>query len=202
MVTDSGHLILAAAWTAWCAVHSLLITRGLLSWLRAHAPRLFAWSRLLYVLFSLVSLIPLLLYQRSLVSETWFAWQYPWNILQWSGIALSLAVLYAGAREYDQRTFFGIRQIRGEERGPDSAEFRMSGILGCIRHPYYTGGIVFLLFWGDLTAATFVMKVVLIAYLVLGTFLEERKLLQEHGDAYARYRARVPMFLPRLKKGC
>ncbi len=37
------------------------------------------------------------------------------------------------------------------------------------------------------------------AYLVIGTFFEERGLRKELGEVYDLYRANVPMWLPRLR---
>ncbi len=37
---------------------------------------------------------------------------------------------------------------------------------------------------------------VLTAYLVIGTFLEERKLVVEFGDQYRQYQREVPMLFP------
>lgn len=37
---------------------------------------------------------------------------------------------------------------------------------------------------------------VLTVYIVVGTLLEERKLVHEFGDAYRNYQSRVSMFLP------
>jgi cell division protein FtsL len=40
-------------------------------------------------------------------------------------------------------------------------------------------------------------SVLVTAYFVIGSRLEERKLLAQYGEAYARYRALVPGLLPR-----
>ncbi len=70
-----------------------------------------------------------------------------------------------------------------------------SGILGVIRHPWYVA--VFILLWvGDLTPSKIIINVILSGYLVIGTFLEERKLVLEFGDRYRKYQAEVSMFIP------
>jgi protein-S-isoprenylcysteine O-methyltransferase Ste14 len=54
-----------------------------------------------------------------------------------------------------------------------------------------------LLIWAhDLDAAALVVNGVLTAYIVVGTLLEERKLVDEFGDAYRDYQRRVSMFVP------
>ena len=198
----SEHLALTLIWAAWCVVHSVLISRSLTTRLAAAMPRLYSYYRLLYVVFSVVSIAPPLWYQSTVPAVLFFSWPFPWNVLRWLGILAGVAVIYAGARRYDQRVFFGLAQIRsrGKDAAGEKIAFSRSGILGRIRHPYYSGGIVFLLFWGDVTSVTVITRVVLIAYLVIGTVIEERKLLLEYGEEYESYRQSVPMFLPRLRR--
>lgn len=44
-----------------------------------------------------------------------------------------------------------------------------------------------------------VWRGVFFAYTLIGTELEERKLLRQFGQDYADYRRRVPRFFPRLR---
>jgi protein-S-isoprenylcysteine O-methyltransferase Ste14 len=54
-----------------------------------------------------------------------------------------------------------------------------------------------LLIWaGELDVAALVSNGVLTVYIVIGTLLEERKLVHEFGDAYRGYQGRVSMFIP------
>ena len=77
----------------------------------------------------------------------------------------------------------------------ESGELDTSGVLGVIRHPWYSG--VFLLLWAsDITLRGLMINLILSAYLVIGTFLEERKLVLEFGDRYREYQRQVSMFIP------
>ena len=70
-----------------------------------------------------------------------------------------------------------------------------TGVLGLVRHPWYVAVFVFL--WtSDLNAASIAVNLVLSAYLIVGTLLEERKLVVEFGEEYSRYKDRVSMFIP------
>jgi len=70
-----------------------------------------------------------------------------------------------------------------------------SGVLGLVRHPWYTA-VVLLLWARDLDVAALVANGVLTIYIVVGTLLEEGKLVHEFGDAYRNYQGRVSMFVP------
>ncbi|RPH38077.1 MAG: DUF1295 domain-containing protein, partial [Desulfobulbaceae bacterium] len=74
------------------------------------------------------------------------------------------------------------------------------GVFGLTRHPWYLGSL--LLIWSILpgySAVDLLVSTILSVYLVIGTFLEERKLLAEYGDAYRRYQHQVPMMLPWIR---
>ena len=49
---------------------------------------------------------------------------------------------------------------------------------------------------GMLTDITLASKSVLIYYLIIGTFLEERKLVYEIGTPYLEYQKKIPMLFP------
>ena len=49
--------------------------------------------------------------------------------------------------------------------------------------------------------ADIVVNIVLTIYVIIGTVLEEKKLVLEFGDAYRKYQQEVPMLVPFTKKG-
>ena len=76
-----------------------------------------------------------------------------------------------------------------------SGDFDDRGVLGLVRHPWYVAVFIFL--WAsDLNVAVITVNLVLSAYLIVGTPLEERKLVIEFGEQYKRYQDRVSMFIP------
>ena len=77
----------------------------------------------------------------------------------------------------------------------ESGELDTTGVLSIVRHPWYLA--VFILLWAsDQNAATIIVNLVLSAYLIVGTLLEERKLILEFGDKYRKYQENVSMFIP------
>ncbi len=196
------HLYLAAGWTLWCVLHSALISRSFMRWMTCWPARAASWHRLMYVLFSVLSLAPLLWYQRGIETVPLWQWAWPWEALRWTGVVVALGMMLAAARVYDNAVFFGLRQIRERRLEPalGVGDFRATGILGRVRHPYYSAGVLFLLCWGSGDSATAVMQGCGILYLLIGAVLEERKLLAAFGDRYRAYQQRVPMFIPRLRR--
>jgi len=63
------------------------------------------------------------------------------------------------------------------------------------RHPWYLGAMA-LIWAGRLDAPGLLVNLVLTTYLIVGTLLEERKLVAQFGGAYREYQERVSMLLP------
>jgi protein-S-isoprenylcysteine O-methyltransferase Ste14 len=70
-----------------------------------------------------------------------------------------------------------------------------SGILGITRHPWYLATILFI--WArQLDVSAILVNVILTLYLVVGTYLEEKKLIGEFGEKYLTYQKKVSMLIP------
>jgi protein-S-isoprenylcysteine O-methyltransferase Ste14 len=169
---------------------------------RAFGPRM-AYYRLIFVLFSIVTLLPVLFLQHRIDSPLLWSTPLYLRVLRWIGVAISLMIFWFAARQYDQSFFFGLRQIREHRAGRDAefSGFTSKGILRRMRHPYYSAGILLLLCWGEPTAANLILKVIGTGYFLAGAVLEERKLVAEFGEEYRRYQREVPMFIPCFRGG-
>lgn len=96
------------------------------------------------------------------------------------------------------RTFLGINQIHASvDHGliNTSGTIEKEGIMGVVRHPFYSGS--FLLIWaGNLDTMRLIINSILSIYLIIGTLLEEQKLVAEFGDIYRSYQKEVSMLFP------
>jgi protein-S-isoprenylcysteine O-methyltransferase Ste14 len=102
---------------------------------------------------------------------------------------------------YDSLSFFGIRQMldfgKRKEKDP-SEEIKRNGLLGIMRHPMYLALIIYL--WCQtFRVMDIVVNMVLTIYVIIGTKLEEKKLVLEFGDTYVKYQQEVPMLIPFTK---
>lgn len=86
-------------------------------------------------------------------------------------------------------------------RAQKGKELATAGLYGRVRHPQYVGFITimlgFLFQWP--TFLTLAMFPILVTMYVKLARREEREVLAEFGDEYARYAAATPAFLPRLR---
>lgn len=191
---------LSSLWIAWCAMHSLLIAAVTLRQIRARAPQLTRYYRLLYNGLSLLTLLPLIVVTRTAKGPVIFSWTGYGVALRVGLLVLALLLFRAGAKKYDIPSFLGWKQLRtGKEQLllSDQEEFAATGVLAITRHPWYLGSLF--LIWsalGEYTLPIFLVASILSVYLVIGTILEERKIVAQYGARYCRYRQRVSMLLP------
>jgi len=113
-----------------------------------------------------------------------------------------LTFFWAFFFNYDSLSFFGIRQILNSLKTKDtipSTEIKRNGLLGIIRHPMYLCLIIYL--WCQtFKLADIIVNLILSVYVIIGTLLEEKKLVLEFGDYYIKYQHEVPMLIPFKKK--
>jgi zinc transport system substrate-binding protein len=192
-------LAAAAATAFWCGLHSVLITPSVMTWSRRRSGRWFAWHRVAFIGFAGLSLLALLFYVEQLPARTLWRWHGAWQVVRVAGLAVGVWITILGSRAYDQRHFLGLAQAAEffTGRPAPSPRLKRDGILARVRHPYYGGAFWLLAFYADFTDVNLAVRGVFTAYLLIGTALEERKLLREFGADYARYRREVPRFLPR-----
>jgi len=157
---------------------------------------------LLYVIFSTKTLIWLAIWWHHQPATTLWTWPGPFAVLRGMALLASATLFALGTRCYDGTAFLGLAQLAAWRRNqpPAPQTFTTTGILGKIRHPWYTGMLLGLVFGLPVTDVNLVWRLVFIGYILVGTELEERKLLDELGQTYAVYRRAVPRFVPLLPR--
>lgn len=190
--------LLIVLWVVWCILHSLLIINPVRFWFGSKGGILLALYRIGYVVISILTLVPILWYMQFLPQTELFRFDGFWRVPQLLLFAYGLLMFYLGSRVYDTGYFLGIRQLMDYRVGrPETPiPFRTDGILRSVRHPWYSGGLALLWSLGPVTDVSLVSKCILTCYLIIGTFLEERKLRKELGDQYTAYCLDVPMLIP------
>lgn len=197
------YLLVLFLWTGYVALHSYLISTGFTNFMIRLLKEYYAFYRLFYILISLFLLIPLLNYSGQIDDKVIITYESPFSVIRYilTGATL-LLFFYAFFFNYDSLSFFGIRQImhfRKEVKLNPSETIKKNGLLGIMRHPMYFALIIYL--W----CQTFRMidiyvNALLTVYVIIGTILEEKKLVMEFGDVYIKYQKEVPMLIPFTKR--
>jgi len=206
-----AHLILGAGWASFGIVHSLLAGERVKS---AMLPAAQPYYRVGYNVLASLHLAFLFWLEQVPLPVSWAP---ALGETRWALIVLQAVgwiVMLWALRAYDLSAFSGLGEARAALRqrfgrrstnAPDDAAtdgstpavepLATGGLNAFVRHPLYSG--LFLVLWArvsnDLTLATALWGSL---YLVIGSRFEERRLLRVYGEAYARYRAAVPAFVP------
>jgi len=183
-------------WLGYFALHSLLASLKLKHWVATRFPGLMRSFRLLYNLLAVVLLLPVLWWVLTSSGPLLWAWH---GLAAWLANGLALGALFGfwlSLKYYDSQEFLGLRQWRSSERRVEDREaFHLSPIHRHVRHPWYFFSLV-LIWTRDMNTAMLLSAVLMTLYFIVGSRLEERKLLVYHGDVYQRYQRRVPGLLP------
>ncbi len=183
-----------SAWLAYFALHSLLAASPIKAIAARRWPQLMPGYRVFYNAVATLALLPILW----LVYSTESAWLWQWRgAWAWLSRAVALAAILCfifSARSYNLGEFIGLRQLQA--RNNDVAEsFRISFFHRFVRHPWYCFALA-LIWTRDINAPLLVSALAITIYFVVGSMLEEQKLIASYGDSYRRYKAAVPGLIP------
>ena len=196
----SSPVIIFLAGLLYAAVHSWLAARPVKAWARRKfGPAADRWYRLFYNVFAGVSGLPLLALLAVLPDRQLYAIPLPWSGVALLGQLAGALIAIVGVLQTDPWHFVGVRQLF--ETQPENPQpLNISGLYAWVRHPLYTGGLLFIWFTPFMTVNLFSLYVLFTLYLFVGAKLEEQRLIHEFGAAYRAYQQRVPMLIPRLRR--
>ncbi len=191
--------LILAAMSLYGLVHSLLASLTVKAWMQRGLGK---WAgrtyRLAYNLFAVVSLLPVLALPALLPDRRLYAIPFPWALLTLAVQGLAVVALLLGLLQTGLWSFLGLSQLNGSNpTGPSRLVVR--GLYRWVRHPLYSAGLVFIWLTPLMTTNLLAFNLGATVYLIVGALFEERKLMREFGQEYARYRAVTPMLVPWLK---
>lgn len=200
MDNDILHTLvpLGLSFLAYFVMHSLLASLRFKRWVHHRWPGLMHAYRLTYNLLAIILLIPLL----------WFMHQTPGPLIwQWSGllawlmrgftVAAILGFIWS-LKSYDNMVFLGWTQWRNRhtaETAEESEQLHISTLHRFVRHPWYFFVLV-ILWTQNLHLAQLLVYGLITIYLVIGSRIEERKLIVHYGQVYKEYCQQVPGLIP------
>ncbi|MCA9973367.1 MAG: isoprenylcysteine carboxylmethyltransferase family protein [Anaerolineales bacterium] len=157
--------------------------------------------RLGYNLFSLLSIVPVLLVLAWRVPDT-VLWRMP-APYAWLAMVVQLlgfAGLLAALLQTDVWEFVGLRQAVNYWRGAahllPPPRLVTTGMYALVRHPLYFFSLLILWPAPVLTLQTLIFNLMATLYLWAGSRVEERRLTAVFGTEYEAYRQDVPGLLP------
>jgi methanethiol S-methyltransferase len=194
-----SFVLILAAMLLYGLVHSLLASLTVKAWMQRW---LGEWGgrtyRLVYNLFAVASLLPVLALPALLPDRRLYAIPFPWLLLTLALQGLAVLALLLGLLQTGVLSFLGLSQLSGSNP-TGSSRLVVNGLYRRVRHPLYSAGLVFIWLTPLMTTNLLAFNLGATVYLITGAIFEERKLLREFGQEYASYRASTPMLVPGLK---
>jgi protein-S-isoprenylcysteine O-methyltransferase Ste14 len=176
--------------------HSVMARRQFKQWWTQYVPK--SVERSTYVLFASLALVLLLWQWRPIPTVLWQIHD-PQVALAVTGISLlGWLIVLTSTFLINHFELFGLHQVASNLAGRSmpAPRFRTPLYYKFVRHPIYLGFII--AFWAapTMTIGHLLFAAVTTAYIIVGTLLEERDLIDLFGDDYRRYRERVSMLVP------
>jgi protein-S-isoprenylcysteine O-methyltransferase Ste14 len=194
MINDD-LILMTLAWVLYYSMHSILLADGVRERLIKVLGLSFRTYRLLYSMGSLLFLIVLIVYYFQSPKTDLVDTQNEW--MEFVGgllMGLSIWLMVRSFRPYSFPVFFGLKDEDVKPR------LNTDGMNALVRHPLYLSIFVFLmgtlLFEATLEFA--LIFLVSVAYIYIGAWLEEKKLVRIHGKKYKKYQSEVPMIIPSI----
>lgn len=199
-MTGNDYLLLSLVWIGWCALHSFMIARFILEACETKLHNLCKYHRLVYNIISIITFVAAGLYTQGLPGTVVFEFSGIPDLVRICILIGAVLLFIGGVLAYDMFYFSGIRQIFSDSTHralTSTGEFKADGLLRITRHPWYLAGIC--LVWSSsatISDVDLIAKIIFTLYFLVGTVLEERKLVWQFGDQYKQYQKEVSMLFP------
>lgn len=193
-----NHLLLILCWVVYYVVHSVLASTSVKAFFQKKLKNQFRYYRLSYSVFATITLILLLCFQYSFESPVLIKSALIKYFAILFLIIPGIVIMFISIKKY----FMLLSGVRSIFTSVPASELKVDGIHRFVRHPLYSGTILFV--WGLFFVFPFlnnlIAVILLTLYVFIGISFEEKKLVKEFGEKYHAYILNVPMLIPRFLK--
>ena len=187
--------------TLFAVQHSVMARPGFKRWWTKFVPQ--PIERSVFVL--LASLVLLLLFWqwRPMTGIVWSIDNAIGRVAMLTLFAIGWATVLLSTFMINHFDLFGLRQVYMYAKNvePGEMHFTTRAFYNFVRHPIMLGFII--AFWATpvMTVGHLLFAAVTTAYILVAIQLEERDLVDAHGETYTEYRHKVGMLFPVPRKG-
>lgn len=200
-MANSGFYWILLAGAIFGPIHSLLATVGVKAkvenWLGVAGKK---YYRFFYVV--IASLTTLAYASLVVILPDKLIYKIPFPFVMLTILLEIGTVLGAAKCVVDSRpmAFIGVDVLLDNSLPMPDEKLVTSGFYRLMRHPIYTFSLVALWLSPVMTWNLLALFLGITAYMLIGSWFEEQKLLRQFGDAYAVYQKKTPAFIPKLKR--
>lgn len=194
-MSELAFLLYIVLFLSYFIIHSIFASLFFKNWFYTKFPRVKPYYRLLFNIISVILFVPLIILMMVYPGETLWQWT-SWQAWVANTIAL-LAIIgfYISLSDYDMADFFGLYPFKEKSIQNISDSLFIGRFHLHIRHPWYF--FLLLLIWTrDMTTYQLLVAVLSSLYLIIGSYLEEKKMLISFGQCYRDYQNKVPGLIP------
>lgn len=196
MQNYSAYFIVIGVFLSYFILHSFTASIAMKHWIAQRWPNVMPWYRLAFNGLAIVLTIPLLVVMFLFPGETLWQWQGIGFYLTSALAMLAVVAFIYSLQHYDLSEFWGTRQLKeGIHSVNDQESFHISPFHRYVRHPWYFFALV-IIWTRDVSTVQLLVYSLVTAYFVLGSKLEERKLIAYHGEVYRKYQQKVAGVFP------
>ncbi len=185
--------------TLYAVIHSLLASEKIKKIVSKKTGKLFAFYRFFYVVTSILFLYFLIDFAPTL-DNVIFDLKYPFDIIMIGIQLLTIIGFYWSARYVCIKEFLGLAQIArffsGSFSENDHSLFCYRGPYKFTRHPFNFFIIIYLLARPFMDLQYLILCVCAVIYFYIGSYYEEKKLINKFGNDYLDYMSKVPKIIP------
>jgi protein-S-isoprenylcysteine O-methyltransferase Ste14 len=199
---QKNTLLIVGTFVAFAALHSLVAGIKPKAILKRFLPErvVEGWYRLVYNLFSFVTIAPVLVLMAVLPNPVVYLVPAPWSILMFIIQALGLVGLAGALFVTDVLHFAGLKQVyaffANQPFSVQEPPMQASGMYRLTRHPLYFFSLLAIWFLPLMTLNHLIFNVLATIYFVVGSLIEEGRLERLYGQQYRDYKRRVSWLIP------
>jgi len=200
-MTNSGFFWILLAGAIFGPIHSLLATIEIKakveSWLGEAGKK---YYRFFYVV--VASLTTLAYASLVVIFPDKLIYKIPFPYVILTSLLEIGAIVGASRCVLDSRpmSFIGVDVLLNPKLSAPDEKLVTSGFYRLMRHPIYTFSLVALWLSPIMTWNLLALFLGITAYMLIGSWFEEQKLLRQFGEAYAEYQKKTPAFIPNIFK--
>lgn len=191
-----SYLIVIGVFLAYFVLHSITASIALKQWIATRWPAFMPWYRMAFNILASILLIPLLVVMYLFPGETLWSWHGLGFYLTSAAALMAIVGFLYSLAYYDLAEFWGTKQLReGNSSVYDQENFHISPFHRYVRHPWYFFALV-LIWTRDVSTVQLLVYSLVTVYFVIGSKIEEQKLIAYHGEVYKKYQQKVAGVIP------
>lgn len=188
---------------AYGLLHSYLAGRGKSWFQQVFSERTYhGLYRIIYNVIAIISILPIL------YLVAWQSGEVVWTIpLEWEPVLFAIQLVgivgfAVSLLQIDLLRFAGLKQlyvyVSGGSLPLSSEQLQTGGMYAVVRHPLYLFSLLLLWPVTTMTSAYLGFCIGVTVYFFIGSFYEERRMVEHYGKTYQAYQKRVPWLIPFL----